>query len=117
MQREIKTYMRVSLGAEVNRGIMYIARQRPPIRGRQAGRVLFCMRSLSYGIFYLYRRYAAPLMEELPPMHINLLTFPVLSISTTHCTLYCIFGTSQGAKIKVARVYRAFYFTELPVYT
>ncbi len=50
-------------------------------------------------------------------MHINLLTFPVLSISTTHCTLYCIFGTSQGAKIKVARVYRAFYFTELPVYT
>lgn len=54
--------MRVSLDAEVNRGIVYIARQRPPIRGRQAGRVLFCMRSLSYGIFYLYRRYAAPLM-------------------------------------------------------
>nr|DAS21223.1 MAG TPA: hypothetical protein [Caudoviricetes sp.] len=50
-------------------------------------------------------------------MHINPFTFPVLSINTTHCTLYCIFGTSQGAKIKVPRVYRAFYFTELPVYT
>lgn len=54
--------MRVSLGAEVNRGIIHLTRQRPAIRGRQAGRVLFCMRSLSYGIFYLYRRYAAPLM-------------------------------------------------------
>ena len=60
--REIKTCMRASLGAEVNRGIMHLTRQRPAIRGRQAGRVLFCMRSLSYGIFYLYRRYAAPLM-------------------------------------------------------
>ncbi len=50
-------------------------------------------------------------------MHINLFTFPVLSINTTHCTLCCIFDTSQGAKIKVARVYRAFYLTELPVYT
>lgn len=109
--------MRVSVGAEVNRGIVYIARQRPPIRGRQAGRVLFCMRSLSYGIFYLYRRYAAPLMEELPPMHINPFTFPVLSMNTTHCTLCFIFDTSQGARIKVARVYRAFYLIELPIYT
>ncbi len=50
-------------------------------------------------------------------MHINPFTFPVLSINTIHCTLCCIFGTSHGARIKVARVYRAFYLTELPVYT
>lgn len=109
--------MRVSLGAEVNRGIIHLTRQRPAIRGRQAGRVLFCMCSLSYGIFYLCRRYAAPLMEELSPMHIKLLTFPVLWINTTHCTLCCICETSHGARIKVVREYRAFYLTELPVYT
>ena len=50
-------------------------------------------------------------------MHINLLTFPDLSRNTIHCTLCCIFETSHGARIKVARVYRAFYLTELPVYT
>ena len=99
--------MRVSVGAEVNRGIVYIARQRPPIRGRQAGRVLFCMRSLSYGIFYLYRRYAAPLMEELPPIHITLLAFLVLSINTTYRTLCCIFESSHGSRFKIARLYRA----------
>lgn len=41
-------------------------------------------------------------------MHINLLTFPDLSRNTIHCTLCCIFETSHGARIKVARVYRAF---------
>lgn len=50
-------------------------------------------------------------------MHINLLTFPVLWINTIHCTLCFIFDTSQGAKVKATRVYRAFYLTELPVYT
>lgn len=40
-------------------------------------------------------------------MHINLLTFPDLSRNTIHCTLCCIFETSHGARIKVARVYRA----------